>query len=1286
MRTLSLLLATATICTAAVTRPDQIKVPAGFKVELLREADPGEGSWINMAQDDRGRLYLASQAGSFARDGEWGGIWRVTLKNETTKDAKESGVRSQESGGSKPTIGAQPGEILNLKSQILNWERVAVPVGDAMGMLWAFDSLYVSGMGPQGRGIYRCKDTDGDDQLDTATLFKAIPGGAGEHGAHAIILGPDKKLYIVNGNSTGILDGLDPDSPYRHWGEDDLLPRLKDPVATFFDKLKAPYGCVYRTDADGTKWELFAGGFRNPYDIAFNPDGELFTYDSDMEWDRGLPWYRPTRILHVVPGGEYGFREGSAKWPAYFPDSLPAVADIGVGCPTGMKFGTGAKGWPEKYRRALFLHDWTYGRILAVTLHEKGASYTARNDLASYTYPRDAEANGDVEVFLSGKGMPVTDLEFLRDGSMVFTVGGRGTAAALYRVSWMGEAARRADLERQIAKIEAEVKQGVDDLQKKLPNAAPARQWTDDEINAELARLRAKIREMDERFAELSPKADYAPKAQRKSAGGTASEASATTGSPSAKASAPAGAQENGIARAYRRSLEGDGSTMPDAAGLLRINEQARAIEENDRFTYFAARRVAENLPQDKLLALALEDPRFYHSEKHDGLLRPEDYGKADTRIQMKNAERAAALDGLMGLLALARAGDSSTQIKLLNALGKYSLASLDADLKLLHLRILELSFARQGRPSEERVKAVMEELLAHYPVPPIPANAAAGGAGAPRTLPKADDSTPAPRTRDGAHVPPPPAERAAERPFHPGAPVDAPAWRLNRELCALLTWLSNPELGALNADLAKADGAAKPGEPAKAPAPAAAKGKTGDFRLYFDKSRFSNGLAASKSLSLGQSSLIVGQSGPIAGQSELIAGAPGLVAEASEPIPGQPALIAGQPGLIPVQSSSLAGPSEPLPAQSGPVDAASGAIAAQSVPLPSPLDAFPSDTSPLLAQAAPVAGKSDALPTEAPPVPGGGEVKGDKSKVIGGAQPAAHLSPITDHLSPAPNPGADIFPGRKGAAFHAELGRQVIEKTLAHMDAAPSQEEQIWYALCLRWAHGWTPELRVRYFRWFHEKAARYSGGNSFAKFVEAIRADAASRVPESERAALADWLRPVASPVPAVALKPRAFVKAWTLPELEAALDKLKDRQPDLARGKDLYTQAQCAQCHLFRDAGGNVGPDLTAVAQRFGRHDILESITDPSKVVSEQYAMVTLTVLDGKGGTAELSGLVKEESSATITLLTDPLAGTTKNLYKNVVVKREKAAVSTMPPGLLYTLTAEEVADLLALFGAK
>ena len=84
-----------------------------------------------------------------------------------------------------------------------------------------------------------------------------------------------------------------------------------------------------RTDTNGSFVEMVAGGFRNPYDFAFNGDGEMFTYDADMEWDIGAPWYRPTRVLHVPPGGEYGWRSGWAKWPEYYLDSLPATVDIG---------------------------------------------------------------------------------------------------------------------------------------------------------------------------------------------------------------------------------------------------------------------------------------------------------------------------------------------------------------------------------------------------------------------------------------------------------------------------------------------------------------------------------------------------------------------------------------------------------------------------------------------------------------------------------------------------------------------------------------------------------------------------------------------------------------------------------------------------------------------------------------------------------------------------------------------------------------------------------------------
>jgi hypothetical protein len=167
-------------------------------------------------------------------------------------------------------------------------------------------------------------------------------------------------------------------------------------------------------------WEIVAGGMRNSYDIAFAPNGELFSYDSDMEWDIGLPWYRPPRILHVVEGGEYGWRSGSAKWPDWYPDSLPPVVETDLSSPVGVAFASGGM-FPEPWASALFAGDWAYGRILAVHLTPEGASYS-----------------GEYESFVLGLPLSVTDMSFAPDGAMWFTTGGRGTQSGLYRVSYEG--------------------------------------------------------------------------------------------------------------------------------------------------------------------------------------------------------------------------------------------------------------------------------------------------------------------------------------------------------------------------------------------------------------------------------------------------------------------------------------------------------------------------------------------------------------------------------------------------------------------------------------------------------------------------------------------------------------------------------------------------------------------------------------------------------------------------------------------------------------------------------
>ena len=110
-------------------------------------------------------------------------------------------------------------------------------------------------------------------------------------------------------------------------------------------------------DPDGKNCELFAAGFRNAYDIAFNSDGELFGFDSDMEWDWGTPWYRPTRVNHVPAGAELGWRSGWTKWPEYFIDSLPGTLDIGPGSPTGVVFYDHVM-FPVRLQNTLFLAFW----------------------------------------------------------------------------------------------------------------------------------------------------------------------------------------------------------------------------------------------------------------------------------------------------------------------------------------------------------------------------------------------------------------------------------------------------------------------------------------------------------------------------------------------------------------------------------------------------------------------------------------------------------------------------------------------------------------------------------------------------------------------------------------------------------------------------------------------------------------------------------------------------------------------------------------------------------------
>ena len=94
---------------------------------------------------------------------------------------------------------------------------------------------------------------------------------------------------------------------------------------------EAPLGHIAQIDPEGKTWEVLSTGFRNQYDAAINREGEIFTYDADMEWDMNTPWYRPTRVNHVIDGSDFGWRTGTGKFMDYCSDTFGTVEDVGRG-------------------------------------------------------------------------------------------------------------------------------------------------------------------------------------------------------------------------------------------------------------------------------------------------------------------------------------------------------------------------------------------------------------------------------------------------------------------------------------------------------------------------------------------------------------------------------------------------------------------------------------------------------------------------------------------------------------------------------------------------------------------------------------------------------------------------------------------------------------------------------------------------------------------------------------------------------------------------------------------
>ena len=226
------------------------------------------------------------------------------------------------------------------------------PRTGAQGMFFLGRHLICSG----DAGLQILRDDNRDGKADgLPEIFLRVNAGR-EHDVHAIRKGPDGWWYVIAGNMAGVSAA---------YATLETSP-VKRPDS----------GTMLRLRPDLSGGEILADGFRNAYDFDFSPAGDIYTFDSDGERDVSLPWYEPTRVYQVTPRSHAGWISRSWKRPDHFSDMPPVTGRFGRGSPSGVVCYRHTQ-FPEQYRGAIFVLDWTFGRILALPLQQNGAINSA---------------------------------------------------------------------------------------------------------------------------------------------------------------------------------------------------------------------------------------------------------------------------------------------------------------------------------------------------------------------------------------------------------------------------------------------------------------------------------------------------------------------------------------------------------------------------------------------------------------------------------------------------------------------------------------------------------------------------------------------------------------------------------------------------------------------------------------------------------------------------------------------------------------------------------------------
>lgn len=255
--------------------------------------------------------------------------------------------------------------------------------------------------------VFVFTDTDGDDKADkTEILFSGIGGFDHDHGVHAMVFGPDGKLYFNFGNAGGQLRDKN--------GK--LVTDLDGNTISEKDSAFRQ-GMAFRCNPDGTGIEVLGNNFRNPYELAVDSFGTIWQSDNDDDGNRS------TRINYVMERGSFGYTDemtgagwtekrtnwedeiARRHWHQNDPGVIPNMLVTGAGAPTGIAIYEG-KLLPEKFHNQIIHCDAGPRVVRSYAVKPEGAGYTAQvNDIFSssdaWFRPSDVCVAPDGSIYIS---------------------------------------------------------------------------------------------------------------------------------------------------------------------------------------------------------------------------------------------------------------------------------------------------------------------------------------------------------------------------------------------------------------------------------------------------------------------------------------------------------------------------------------------------------------------------------------------------------------------------------------------------------------------------------------------------------------------------------------------------------------------------------------------------------------------------------------------------------------------------------------------------------------------